>query len=109
MNPETAILGTTTGAGRTQVVVHANRGYKRPIEASHISAMNGPVEVTYKGAQINGLVKVEAKELKETGMVELRSGEVEGEDGRQWTHWVGSKAGSDRITVSSRGWVAMYF
>jgi len=109
VNPEVAVLGTTTGAGKTQVVVHANNGWRRPIEASHISAMNGPVELTYKDAGINGLVGVEAKELKETGMEELQSGEVGGENGRQWTHWVGSKTGTDRIVVSSRGWVAMYF
>lgn len=104
--PETVLFETTTGAGRTKVVYHRNKGVKRPIEARHISARNGPMEFTYKDAGFSGLIGIEANQLKETGLEKLEN-VVEGE-GEQWTHYVGSKDGTDKISINSRGWVGLY-
>ncbi|KAJ3576757.1 hypothetical protein NP233_g211 [Leucocoprinus birnbaumii] len=105
-NPEVVTLDTTTGAGRTNVVVHKNKGTKRPIDATHISSRNGPMEFTYKDYGLDGLIAVESKELENIGMERLVAGE---QDGEQWNYYVGGKDGKDRVRVNTRGWVGLFF
>lgn len=107
-NPEAVSLQTTTGAGKTQVWYHKNKGAKRPIDAMHLSSQNGPMEITYKGADINGLVDMEAENYETTGLESLGNIKTE-EWNKQWTHFVGNKDGKDKILVSTRGWVGLYF
>lgn len=106
-NPEVVSLDTTTGAGRTNVVIHSNKGARRPIDATHISSRNGPMEFTYKDSGFGGLLAVDAKELEGIGMEKLDASEVQEDE--QWNYYVGSKDGKDRVRVNSRGWVGLYF
>ncbi len=107
-NPEAVSLQTTTGAGKTYVVYHKNKGAKRPIDSMHLSSKNGPMEFTYKGAGFNGLVNMGAEDFKATALESLQGG-GDGEQNQQWTHYAGNKDGGDKMSVSSRGWVGLYF
>jgi hypothetical protein len=106
-NPETVTLDTTTGAGRTNVVFHANKGPKRPINGVHISSKNGPMEFSYKDSGFEGLVGLVSKDSKQTGLEKLDEGDVH--EGDQWNYYVKNKEGRDRIRVNSRAWVGLYF
>jgi len=106
-NPQVAALDVTTGAGKTNVVVHSSEGTKRPIDATHISSKNGPMKLTYKDFGFDGLLAVQAKELEATGMEELDPSDMQ--KGEKWNYSVGNKDGKDRIRVNSRGRVGLYF
>jgi len=106
-NPQTAALDVTTGAGKTNVVVHSSEGTKRPIDATHISSKNGPMKLTYKDSGFDGLLAVQAKELEATGMEKLDPSDMQ--KGEKWNYSVGNKDGKDRIRVNSRGRVGLYF
>ena len=106
-NPELAAFDTTTGAGKTNVVIHSNEGMKRPIDATHTSSRNGPMKLTYKNSGFDGLLRVQAKELEAVGMEKLDSSNVQ--KGEKWNYFVRDKDGKDRIRVNSRGRVELYF
>lgn len=101
--PETATFQTTTGAGKTEVFFHKNKGAKRPITSSHVSSRNGPVALNYEDAGFGGLVKMLAGTSKTVGLEKLDN--LEEDDG--WTHFAGNKDGEDRMSINSRGWVSL--
>jgi len=106
-NPQMASFDVTTGAGKTNVVVHSSEGMKRPIDATHISSKNGPMKLTYKNSGFDGLLTVQAKELETTGMEKLDPSDIQ--ESEKWNYFVGNKDGKDRIRVNSRGRVELYF
>lgn len=71
----------------------------------HVSSKNAPVELTYKDAGFNGLVKLDVGQSKVTGLEKLEDVK---EAGQEWTHFSGDKNGADRIAINSRGWVGLY-
>ncbi|CAL1707388.1 unnamed protein product [Somion occarium] len=105
--PAVALLETTTGAGRTDIFYENDSGSPhRPIQSTHRSSRNGDLYLTYKQAEFNGKVKLDAKSYSATG---LRGG-LDGRTNGTELPWVGNPDGGDSLTVSSpRGWVGLYF
>ncbi|KAI0915793.1 hypothetical protein AcV5_003615 [Taiwanofungus camphoratus] len=102
--PDTAVLQTTTGAGRSDIFYINHRGHPhRPISSEHLSSRNGDVYLTYKEAEFNGTVDLSAKSFTAKGL----QGAIH-RDGDELP-WVGDKNGGDKIVASSRGWMGLYF
>lgn len=104
--PETATLQTTTGVGRSDFTWAGNHGAPhRPIHSTHRSSRNGDLYLTYKDAEFNGRVDLEAKAYSATGVQGLglnRQGDE--------LPWVGNKDGGDNVRIrSQKGWIGLYF
>ena len=108
--PEPAVLRTTTGAGRSDFWYFGEKVFKRPIDSKHISSKNADVYLTYSGAEFSGKIDMSSKSFSMTGVQKItQSRPNNGNDASTWTHYVGDVNGSDRISISSRGWTGLYF
>ena len=112
-SPETAILRTTTGSGRSDFFYLGEKAFKRPIDSTHISSKNADVYLTYSGAEFSGKIEMSSKSFSMTGVQKINQSRLiggnDGENTSKWTHYVGDVNGGDRMTVSSRGWTGLYF
>lgn len=98
-----AKLITATGRGRTDITYTSDPSFKhRTIHSDH-SSSTGDIYLTYKHSGFNGLVQLNTKSLRATGIQKLADGE------EHWTHYVGDKEGGDSMRISSRGWTGLYF
>lgn len=114
--PEPAVFRTTTGAGRSDFFYINHKEYPhRPIRSTHLSSGNADIYLTYREAQYNGLVNLDAGSYVAKGLhrspAGVDSGEEVGEDGSKISRnqWAGNKDGGDELSVKSRGWVGLYF
>ena len=108
--PEPAVLRTTTGAGRSDFWYLDDKAFKRPIDSRHISSKNADVYLTYSGADFSGKIDMSSKSFSMTGVQKIAPSRPNGNnDPSTWTHYVGDINGSDRLSVSSRGWTGLYF
>jgi len=120
-NTKKAILRTTTGAGRSDFTYIGRKESKRQIDSTHISSRNADLYLTYREAEFVGKVQIESKSFTMTGATpwnirlpgsstgsETESGSARRDD-EKWTHFVGSREGTDEIYVNSRGWTGLYF
>lgn len=100
-----SVFETATGAGRTNIFYESDPAFQhRPIQADHISGLNGDVYLTYRKSQFSGKVKLVSKSFTATGLTKLNETDEDG-----YTHYVGDKDGGDSISISSRGWTGLYF
>jgi len=106
--PETAVLRTTTGAGRSDFFYLGEKAFKRPIDSTHISSRNADVYLTYSGAEFSGKIEMSSKSFSMTGAQKITPSRLIDNDVK-WTHYVGDMNGGDKISVSSRGWTGLYF
>lgn len=103
--PAPAVLGTSTGNGRTDVFYEGDAGAPhRTIQSTHKSMRTGDIYLTYKNAGFNGRVDISAKSYSTSGLMGMfnrTSSELP---------WVGDKDGGDKITAQSpQGWIGLYF
>ena len=108
-SPETAVLRTTTGSGRSDFFYLGEKAFKRPIDSRHISSKNADVYLTYTGAEFSGKIDLSSKSYTTTGAQKITGSRPIDNDVLTWTHYVGDINGSDRISVTSRGWTGLYF
>ncbi|PPQ99778.1 hypothetical protein CVT24_009681 [Panaeolus cyanescens] len=116
-----ATLRTTTGAGRSYLsYVRDAKARHRLIDSEHLSSRNADIKLTYTKSGFNGLAELNVKESSDIqGAQALADSQDDtvhgGDDGlkrrasSQYTHYVGSQEGKDRLRVYSRGWVGAYF
>lgn len=102
--PPVATLDTATGTGRTDIFYINDLGAPhRPISSTHISSRNGDLYLTYKKAEFNGKLDVQAKSFTATGVQNMFS-----KNGT--SPWVGNAEGGDSLVAhSNNGWVGLYF
>ncbi|KAK2467899.1 hypothetical protein APHAL10511_000194 [Amanita phalloides] len=104
--PEKAVLWTVTGAGRSAFTWIADgSALKRPIEADHKSSKNGVIYLTYRNANFNGLLALNARSYLTKNVYTIENANKTD----KWNHWAGDRSGSDRLTLQSRGWTSLYF
>ena len=108
-SPESAVLRTTTGSGRSDFFYLGNKAFKRPIDSTHISSKNADVYLTYRQAEFSGKIEMSSKSYTMTGAQMITPSRPIDNDAATWTHFAGDINGSDRISVSSRGWTGLYF
>jgi hypothetical protein len=106
---EPAVLRTTTGAGRSDFFYIGEKASKRPIDSTHISSRNADLYLTYSGAEFSGKIGMSAKSFSMTGAQRIAPGRHMGNNDEKWSHFAGDANGGDKISVSSRGWVGLYF
>ena len=104
-----AVLRTTTGSGRSDFFYLGEKAFKRTIDSTHISSKNADVYLTYSGAEFSGRIDMSSQSYTMTGAQKITSSEPIDDDVSMWTHFVGDINGSDRISVTSRGWTGLYF
>ncbi|KAJ7774135.1 hypothetical protein DFH07DRAFT_800493 [Mycena maculata] len=104
-SPDAAILQTTTGSGRTDILYVEHEGHvHRPISSLHMSSMNGPMYLTYRDAQYNGRIALGSQSFTATGVRSFAAAA-----GGTWTHSVGDVNGKDELVIKSKGWTGLYF
>jgi len=99
----TAKLSTVGGTGRTDIT-YVNNPSKthRAIASTHFSSGGGDTYTDYSAAQFDGQVDLtNARSWSASG---LHGGERLGD-----LNWVGSKEGSDRLSVTTRTWAKLNF
>ena len=106
---EPAVLRTVTGSGRSDFFYLGEKAFKRPIDSTHISSKNADVYLTYSEAEFSGKIEMSGKSYTMTGAQPINPSQPIGNDASTWTHYAGDINGSDRISVSSRGWTGLYF
>lgn len=105
--PESAVLTTMTGAGRTDIFYESDKGIPhRPIHSSHTVSRTGDLYLNYKQAEFSGKIGLKSTSYSATGAQSLPPADAES-DGGKWTHWVGEKTGGDTLTVSTRGYTKL--
>jgi hypothetical protein len=118
-----ATLRTTTGAGRSDFTyVRDAQSRDRVIDSEHLSSRNADIKLRYHKSGFNGLIEMSAKLFDVHGANVLGDAQdnepPHGEGLRkrddtpgssQWTHYVGSEEGKDRLMVYTRGWAGLYF
>ncbi|KAF7797879.1 hypothetical protein EIP86_009085 [Pleurotus ostreatoroseus] len=104
-SPATATLVTTTGRGRSDFFyIDEGKGPHRPISSIHQSSRNGDLYLTYKEAEFNGRISLDARSYTATGV----HGNIKGNNGT--LPWVGDADGGDMLEAkSNNGWVGLYF
>ncbi|EKM54152.1 uncharacterized protein PHACADRAFT_122940 [Phanerochaete carnosa HHB-10118-sp] len=102
---ESAVLNTKTGNGRADVFYESDAGVPhRQIQSKHLSSRTGDLYLTYKDAEFNGRVDMQAKSYFTRGMT-LNNNRTSTE-----LPWVGNKDGGDLIHAeSTQGWIGLYF
>ena len=100
--PEPAILRTATGAGRSDFFYIGEKAFKRPIDSTHISSRNADMYLTYRESEFSGKIDMSSKSFSMTGAQRIAHP-------TSWTHFVRDINGTDKISVSSRGWTGLYF
>lgn len=102
--PAPAVLTTGSGAGRTDIFYINHPGNPhRPISSTHYSSKNADIYLTYKEADFNGLLDINAKSWSGNNVQNPFK-----QDGS--SPWVGDKDGNDRLVAKSpNGWVGLYF
>jgi len=106
---EPAVFRTTTGSGRSDFFYLGEKAFKRPIDSTHISSKNADVYLTYSGAEFSGKIEISSKSYTMTGAQKITPNRPYDHDAPSWTHYVGDINGSDRLSVTSRGWTGLYF
>ena len=106
---EPAVLRTTTGSGRSDFFYLGEKAFKRTIDSTHISSKNADVYLTYTGAEFSGKIEMSSKSFTMSGVWKIDTSRPIGDDIPKYTHFVGDINGSDRISISSRGWTGLYF
>jgi len=103
-----ASLETVTGSGRTDIFYESDKRFAhRPIDSQHYSQRKGDVYLTYKNAEYNGFVEIDAKSYSATGLL---GGGVRTPAEKSDLPWVGDKNGGDKLMAKSpNGWVGIYF
>lgn len=98
----TAYLNTITGNGRSDFIFENT--VSRPIRSDHGTRGWGDLYLTYKKANFNGKIDLNAKSFTAMGM--QSDGRV-GDPKQQ--RWAGDKEGGDFMKIQSMGWVGVYF
>lgn len=98
----TAYLNTITGTGRSDFI--CENTVSRPIRSDHGTRGWGDLYLTYKKANFNGKIDLNAKSFTAMGM--QSDGRV-GDPKQQ--RWAGDKEGGDFMKIQSMGWVGVYF
>jgi hypothetical protein len=113
--PPKAELLTVSGSNRIDIEYVSDPTYShRPIDSTHMAERHGDMYLTYKDADYNGFINVEAKSYTAKnvqGRIPLISPPshpaTEGDVERPYH---GDKEGGDKLTIKSRkGWVGIYF
>lgn len=104
-----AVLRTTTGSGRSDFFYLGEKAFKRTIDSTHISSKNADVYLTYSGAEFSGRIEMSSQSYTMTGAQKITMSSPTDDDDSTSTHFVGDINGSDRISVTSRGWTGLYF
>ncbi|KAF4567652.1 hypothetical protein EYR40_006654 [Pleurotus pulmonarius] len=127
INPETAYLQTTTGAGRTDIFYISPKSQShRPINSVHMSSRNADMYITYREAEFDGRVDLDARSFSATGLSSFDGPgprrpsnndpntldlDLAGKarDDEKFTHYHGDSNGLDKLFIKTRGWAGVYF